>query len=128
MDRQMNAVLEDIKAQILQDRTDALDEQEHHRMDSAPGTGMAHNVPEVLDSFERYLADIVDTIEVRADVPEGAAMAVLKGAVNELVDMGEIPPIPAEGDVDGMALWLGKAKSVGLGGYAMKAAYDQYGS
>jgi hypothetical protein len=119
----MNAILEGIRDQIAGDRA-SLEEMHVH---STPGTGGANNISDVEDSFDQYVGDIVDALAVDYDASEEAALACMREAIDELVSIGALPPVPGADDPEGTAMWLGKAKSAGLGGYVRKIAYDKMG-
>ena len=123
MDRHMNSVLSGISERIVSDRAEAVLEAEDHE-DSTAGSGGAHNVSDVNDAFDKYISDIVDALCVDYGCDDDFALECLRSAIDELVSEGALTPIPEEGDLDGTALWMGTAKSVGLGGYARKACHD----
>lgn len=94
--------------------------------EAAAGDGEAINPDDTDTSFNGYVYDLVDAILAVYDVEGGedGAIDFILSVADDLADSGELPPLPDDEDDEGMAVWLGKAKTIAFGNIVLKAAEE----
>jgi len=130
MDRQMLATLEGIGSKIrplseMYDNLQSIPADSHYL--GQPGVGDAVNVPDTMDRFAIYIQSIVDSLCAQFGCDVDSSLDCIMQAADELNQLGMLPPLPEKGDLQGLAIWQGKAVTVQLGGYACKVCSDRFG-
>ena len=118
MDAATNGLLRKIRT-----RLEEMSPNSH--MSGEPGIGGAVNITDIHDDFDRYLYDIVSKLVVEFSMDESGAVSLMRQAADEAAQAGLLPPVPDQGADQATAEWLGKAKSLGFGGYVMRLAMER---
>jgi len=128
MNSEFNAVLEGIRDKIIGDMEfdsskEALGEAATDRHGSLPGTGKATNITGVTHDFDRYIEDIVDAIGVEYGLTVDGAMQCVGTAIDQMIEEALLFEIP--NDQKGLAIWIARAATCGLGERALSIARSQ---
>lgn len=83
--------------------------------DSAAGEGGADNVSDVNDTLIDYMLSIAGSLEDEFELDSDTAIDMVFDIADQLGNDGTLPFIPDESDLEGTALWLGMAKTMGFG-------------
>lgn len=119
MNTQINAMLGDVVRRV--EATEAAawgPEQDVEPTDyetGTPGTLGATNVGTAWDSYDAYFGEIIDSLMATYEVSEDDAVDLIYDVLDEMIEEGLIEEMPEdESPEEEVAVWLGKAKSVGL--------------
>ena len=94
--------------------------------DSQPGEGGADNIPDTEDALDKYLNGCIESVVDECSVAEDDAIDFVFGVADELAEKGKLPEMPDEdADDEDIALWLGKANTIGFQQVVLKAARDE---
>lgn len=130
---EMNELLEDIRLRLAED-VKRLDEQEpgdeawgpdsdnDAAIHGKPGESGAENENNIWDAFDAYISDLIDDLMEKYDVDEDDALEFIFQTADDLTDEGLMTPIPSEDDPQAVAMWLGRAGTVGFERQVLDAA------
>lgn len=129
MNAEMNHLLEQMRTQL---KTEAESDGEEawgpesepeDTDDGEPGEGGAENENNVSDAFDMYISDMVDDLMEKYELDEDGALDFVFSTADDLAAEGKLPEIPSEeDDAKGLAVWLGKAGSLGFERMVLDAA------
>ncbi len=88
------------------------------------GTLGAENPSDIADAVLSYLGDIVDSLMENFEVDEEEAFDFLFEIAAAMAEDGALPEMPEEDDDEGMAEWLGAAKTAGFAQEVLAAAAE----
>lgn len=87
------------------------------------GTGQANNVPDVDATLDAYLNAVMDRILSEFEIEEDDAITLIYDTADALAASGQLPVFPDEdASYDDVAIWIGKAKTLGFDNEVIKAA------
>lgn len=79
-----------------------------------PGEGGAENETNVIDALDAYLGSLADRLQ-NIGKSESEAWSIIRGAASKMASDGTLPSLPSDSSSDDdIALWLGKAGTVGF--------------
>lgn len=94
-------------------------------VDAEAGEGGAVNPSDASDALDFYLNNMADLLGLEYGKTKSEAMSFVFSAVSQLVRDGMVPEIPGDNAApQDIAIWLGKAKSVGLGAFVLGKARE----
>jgi hypothetical protein len=119
MNSQINSVLEQIRTKLSESawgpEIPSAEKGEGGFADSKPGDGGATNNNNIEDSFDQYIDGMVANLLAQYESTPEIAAGVVFDCIEQLVDDDQLPPLPEEGkDEDAVAIWIGKATTMGL--------------
>lgn len=92
---------------------------------SEPGEGGATNETDIPDALDKYLGGIADHLVQNYGMSEDEAFAKIGTVARSLSSEGTLTSFPTQNSDDAdIAVWLGKAASVGFAQHVFKAAND----
>lgn len=129
----MNPLLESIRFQLTED-VKRLDEQEQGdeawgpgsdndaSIHGEPGESGASNENNIWDAFDAYMSDLVYDLMDKYDCDEEQATEFIFQVADDLAGDDMMLPIPAEDDPQAIAMWLGRAGTIGFERQVLDAA------
>lgn len=82
---------------------------------SKPGEGGAENATDIPDALDKYLAGIAGQLVAHYGKSKDGALSAIMKTARSLASDGTLPSMPSDSADDAeIALWLGKAASIGF--------------
>ncbi len=97
--------------------------RERLEVDLDEGTGQAKNTSDVDTALNSYLNAILEHLVSELDMSEDEGQQLIYSVADKLAASGNLPPFPTdESSDDEVAIWIGKAKTLGFSNEVTKAA------
>jgi len=127
MTPELNDVLAEVRQELAKTEAESPASPEtqevgdHSHLDGSPGVGSADNIQDANDAVDKYIADVAAQLMVSAGMGEDEALDFVIDYLEDPEDK-HLSPLPEDdADPEELALWLGKATTLGISAKILKA-------